>query len=1085
MPRNKLLALAAAIFLLLLVCLAYSNVVFWGRSLNPVLLIPDRNDEFHEVKDSDKPFPDETRLTTGYRDIRGAPGGGHNWHVDLANPAYLEWPVNIFVGKSLRAGYIPLVLPTQCLGVPLIGQYCHRVLSPYQMVENLFLPDGYDFFVILRLILAGWFAFLFLNPMCRRRTAALLGGIGYGLGGIMVIFSNHEEISNVAMLLPLLMWTLRAYFDRPGWNRAAGLALALALVHTAGQPEIQLYVLFLALLYGGTRLTDLAKGSRARAGGIALGAILVSALIAAPQLYLFLQFHGEAWSFHPPGGNMGIQSPMLIRKFLFSFLPKFRQTPWPWSYRTINLLWDWVGGYFGTGLLFLAAANLGGGRRHRKEKILFGLYFLFILAKNLGWSPAQLIGLLPFFDQAWSPRWAAATWSFALACLAALGLDNLLHPSRAGRLKPGYQRRGGWRPGTPLTLLLFLAVLTLAGWARSQAAAAWQGENLRAYVLSSGGLGLLAVAAAALLWNLAPSATRELIRRGAGKTGEKLRQNQAALALALVAVALAATRMFPGKHYDFSGPEPLFSYLLAAPLLLLALSGIFAIGARPANLGGTTAAALAIPIFILGAWGDVVSLLPPVAFWGVPGLILLGTLVTGTEALRTRRIWAGAAIGLLLGLFILALSTTPFKSAERNTLIRLHALFTVLLLAVYSGLSLSQKRGKNVSGWCFLFPVWAELAAYIPKNHFDRYLLLDAIPFLAAAGGAFWLARRRRRGTVNGGVIAVSLLPALAVFLADGFFPTNLPARCAPREVMPFVEYLRDRNPGGITGVGRVLAPNFASAQGLVDMRGCVSMNTASYQFFLEKILGAVPPASSYSLWHTGENPIDTAASSPYGSSRMQQREAFAQAIPFYRLAGARYVLSDLGLLDPVGQRNGKTMNRIYRRELDIWELSSLPPAYVAHQAKVVSMLEDPEAWKQVILEDRAVLDGNLVVLGEPPGGPPARGEASPLDRAKLIPEENPNLLRIRFRTPTPGYLVVNRAHTGLLRASLAGRSLPILRANGPFLAVPVPGAKDDQELLLDYFSPQARASFWLGGGVGAATLLAFLLSLRKIRRQA
>jgi len=177
--KSKIIkVLFPVVLIILLIVFAYSNVVFLRRSLNPVLLIP----------------PDDIRISTGYADITGTDSATHGWHVDLANPAYLEWPVNIFIGKSLKAGHIPLVMSDQSLGVPLIGQYCHRVLSPYQMVENIFLPQGYNLFLILRLILAGLFTYFFIRPFCRKTVSALLAAIGFGLGTVMVVYSNHEEV---------------------------------------------------------------------------------------------------------------------------------------------------------------------------------------------------------------------------------------------------------------------------------------------------------------------------------------------------------------------------------------------------------------------------------------------------------------------------------------------------------------------------------------------------------------------------------------------------------------------------------------------------------------------------------------------------------------------------------------------------------------------------------------------------------------------------------------------------------------------------------------------------------------------------
>nr|HPJ72960.1 hypothetical protein [bacterium] len=373
----------------------------------------------------------------------------------------------------------------------------------------------------------------------------------------------------------------------------------------AGQPEIQLYVLFLALLYGTVRLSGLPGNIRLQAAAWALGAVLASALIAAPQIYLFLQFHREAWSFHPPGGNMGLQSPIRVNRFYFSFFPLFRQSPWAWSYRTVNLTWDWVGGYFGLGLLFLAAANWRRGG-NRREATLFGCYFLFILAKNLGWSPAQLLGLLPGFDQTWSPRWAAATWSFALAVLAGLGLDNLLErnlpgpaakPPRPAPRAAALERlraRPVWAAGG------LIAALGLAYMFSRLGSAWWEAQRMRMYVFCNGASLFLWVAAALLGISLLPRRARRYPADLCRDVRDSLHRNQTAMAAFLAALGAIALRSFPGKHYLFTGAEPVGSYLFAAPALLASLAGLFFILSTAPGPGPAVVAAVAVPAVFLG-----------------------------------------------------------------------------------------------------------------------------------------------------------------------------------------------------------------------------------------------------------------------------------------------------------------------------------------------------------------------------------------------------------------------------------------------------------------------------------------------------
>lgn len=1069
------IVLLPLLLIIIFVVLSYNNVVFLHRSLNPVLLIPSR----------------DIQLSTGYADITGTTTYKHGWHVDLANPAYLEWPVNTFIGKSLRAGYIPIVMPYQSLGVPLIGQYCHRVLSPYQMVENLFFPYGYDFFLLLRLVLAGLFAYLFIRPLCRRVESALVTAIGYGLGSIMVIYSNHEEVVNVAMLLPILIWAVRAFFDRPTLARACWLTLALALVHTAGQPEIQLYLLFLSLLYGLTRLFTMPGGSRRSAFLYSLAAIFLSAVIAAPQIILFLQFHHEAWTFHPPGGSLGIQSPMTIHRFLFTFFPKLRQTPWPWSYRTINLLWDWVGGYFGLGVLFLAARAFRRPRRNRRDIFLFGFYFLFILAKNLGWSPAQLLGIIPPFDQTWSPRWAAATWSFALAVLAGFGLDNLLdrspligsyHHQRAGLIEPPIsppdhaQRKGDYisrlfsilkNPLISSALLIFVIILSFIFW--WQGSLSWQGGRMREYIIFNGSIFILLAGGAALLYFILGQSKLNYFKSIPGVVKYTLIHQQTGMIALLAAIVFAALRWFPTEHYFFHQPEPFAAYLFAAPILLLALSGLFFIAASPSNIGTVFLSAIAIPAALIGGWADIPIGPIQVIFWIIFALAI-GSFFLFNRRYRIRRIlipiFSLPLLGILVALSLLA-TFFPEDSGEADRLLRFHYYFAILLLGVFSGLSWWRERGGSGCGWYFLILIWAEMTIYIPKNHSDRYLLIDHIPFLICLltliGFSFWFRKRPISGKkVTILLSTVLILSCGSLLIIDNNSSKHLPAACTPREPLPYISFLNDHAPDSLVGIGRILAPNFASAHGITDMRGCDSMNTRSYQFFLENILQVVPRANSYSLWFTGDNPIKTRSASPYGSSESEHLQAFQRAFPFYILSSARYILCHPGALDRIGESLRRAMKKIYDQEIEIWEIPALPSAYIAHKAEVISMISDIRRWRSTVSTDEEVMKGNRVILEDDPPREMLESERDPTDRAELIMGENPNRMEINFHSKKPGYLVISRSYTNLLRAYLDGEELPILKANGPFMAIPIPGSPKDRVLKLTYLSLTTKLSFGL-----------------------
>ncbi|MEA1927269.1 MAG: hypothetical protein U9N73_03620, partial [Candidatus Auribacterota bacterium] len=362
---------------------------------------------------------------------------------------------------------------------------------------------------------------------------------------------------------------------------------------------------------------------------------------------------------------------------------------------------------------------------------------------------------------------------------------------------------------------------------------------------------------------------------------------------------------------------------------------------------------------------------------------------------------------------------------------------------------------------------WAEMTIYIPKNHSDPYLLIDHIPFLISLFTIIGFAGWFRNRTLSGKKVTILLLTVLilsggSLIIIENSSSTRLPSFSAPEEPLPYIAFLQEKEPSVVSGIGRVVVPNFAAAHGITDLRGCDSMNTKFYQFFLENILQVVPPGNSFSLWFTGDNPIKTDLERPYGSSEKEHLQAFEKAFPFYLLSSVRYLLCDPGVLDLIGNSPRRGMKKVYAREVDIWELPSLPPAYIVHKASVISMLSETRHWGTTVVSDKEILGGSRVILEEDPPRQLLESERVPGDRAELIMGENPNRMEVKFHSDKPGYLVISRAYTNLLRAYLNDKELPILKANGPFMAIPVPGSPRDRVIELTYLSPTTKLTFFL-----------------------
>ncbi len=381
----------------------YSQVAFFGKSLLSTLYYPSPLC----VTEAEGRKPNNT------------------FNIDLGTPAFYEMPINMAVGNMYKKGILPLWNPYQAAGTPLAAQYSTRVFFPYQILEDISPEVLWDYFMLLRLIIAAFFTYLLLRLIGISLPSAFLGGALYGLSGSLTWFINLEEFVNVAMMVPACLFSIERLMQYKKPRYIAECALVTALMLLAGQPEIAVYVMLLASLYYIFRVTIEKPDAPAfirsilRFGGIVFLGLALSAFLILP----FLELIPISYQCHPLGGMMGAQDPTDIMAAVSVLIPSFFEIATNYRLFAHNGLWDWIGGYTGMLAVFLIILGIFSNGRHRESFIFFSLFGFFIVLKNFGFPLAAWIGRLPLLDQSWSPRWSGPVWTFSLACAAAIGLD--------------------------------------------------------------------------------------------------------------------------------------------------------------------------------------------------------------------------------------------------------------------------------------------------------------------------------------------------------------------------------------------------------------------------------------------------------------------------------------------------------------------------------------------------------------------------------------------------------------------------------------------------------------------------------------
>jgi hypothetical protein len=172
------------------------------------------------------------------------------------------------------------------------------------------------------------------------------------------------------------------------------------------------------------------------------------------------------------------------------------------------------------------------------------------------------------------------------------------------------------------------------------------------------------------------------------------------------------------------------------------------------------------------------------------------------------------------------------------------------------------------------------------------------------------------------------------------------------------------------------------------------------------------------------------------------------EQIKILRVVGAGFLLSyaplhETGLAPgPVLEGFSRPPLRVYRVERTLprvrFRTRAAAPGWPADPARsLADPRYDPE--RDVLIEDAAAPSGSAAPPGPPGGGEaggpgPVGGDDVPI----TMLEDRPERVRLRLTAPRPGWVVLADAHAPGWRATLDGRPVELLRADGIFRAVAV-----------------------------------------------
>ena len=411
-----------------LLCVAYGNVVFAGRSL--------------VYTDNYNPL-DYRWLPQNYGPglVPASEWSEHNLlpYANFHDPggSWWQWePGGEFLRRGLQRGEWPWWDPYVAAGAPAMANLSQAFFFPPYFLEVALGDTSLlrNVYYLGCLLLAAFATYLLLRRHGLVREAALAGAVGtLFCGGLNQNVGSF--IGQTAALLPVALLLTRWFLEAPSWRRTALLGLGYGLIALSSFPPILVAVFAVTAAYAATFIAGDADWRR-RAGRYACAVGLSLGVVAFCYLPAFAAAGAsrQAERVYEGAGLATIRweafsqllSPVLLGGKAWASSPI-------WG-GDINVP------YTGVIVLLLAGLAAAAGRDARRLFAVVAASGVLIAFKMAGVQPVQQLGRLPGLDHIHFAHYLGIPLSMLLCWAAAFGLDRLL----AGQVRA---RRLAWVAG--------------------------------------------------------------------------------------------------------------------------------------------------------------------------------------------------------------------------------------------------------------------------------------------------------------------------------------------------------------------------------------------------------------------------------------------------------------------------------------------------------------------------------------------------------------------------------------------------------------------------------------------------------------
>ncbi len=162
----------------------------------------------------------------------------------------LYFPIFKFYGNELKAGNLPLWMPSLAGGYPILSNSTSLILNPFTLFALLPSPAlGYSWALIAKLFLAGLGLFLYLRLLKIKRIPALLGSAAYMFNSLAMLKLEIPWMTQCLWGIPFIFFFFEKTIRTKKFYFSMLAALFLALQFVGGHPQTGIYVTLFVLLY--------------------------------------------------------------------------------------------------------------------------------------------------------------------------------------------------------------------------------------------------------------------------------------------------------------------------------------------------------------------------------------------------------------------------------------------------------------------------------------------------------------------------------------------------------------------------------------------------------------------------------------------------------------------------------------------------------------------------------------------------------------------------------------------------------------------------------------------------------------------